>query len=134
MKRIFAPTRSSDDWKNLLAEPEKQWRTGYSARTLACSWENAQGFPPEVLQLFTRSGILGFEQVDLLFAFPEHQVALPPPGRRPSQNDLFVLAKAKDGSLIAITVEGKVSEPFDKTLGDWKKGMSNGKAERLKFI
>jgi len=24
-----------EDWKPLLAEPEKHWRTGYSAKTLA---------------------------------------------------------------------------------------------------
>ena len=59
---------------------------------------------------------------------------MPPPGGHPSQNDLFALAKASDGQLIAITVEAKVSESFDKTLGEWNIEGSRGKVERLNFI
>jgi len=35
MPRILHVTRSPDDWKALLADPEKHWRTGFSTRTLA---------------------------------------------------------------------------------------------------
>ncbi|HVN98282.1 MAG TPA: hypothetical protein VMT62_17785, partial [Syntrophorhabdaceae bacterium] len=30
-KRILVPTRSVTDWKMLFAEPDKQWKPGYSA-------------------------------------------------------------------------------------------------------
>lgn len=132
--RIFVPTKNTDDWRKLLADPEKHWRTGYSAKTLACCWESADGFPPEVTQLFSGSGILIFQKVQLLLAFPEYKVFIPPSKGHPSQNDLFVLAKGSDGGLIAITIEGKVAEPFGKTLEEWKTHLSSGKIERLAFL
>ena len=132
--RIFIPTQSADDWQKLLADPGKQWRTGYSARALAYCWESADGFPPEVALLFSRSDVSAFQNVEILFSLPEHKIAMPPRGGHPSQNDLFVLAKARDGHLIAITVEGKVREPFGETLGEWNAETSRGKNERLAFI
>ena len=47
MKRIYIPTRGVEDWQRLLAEPEKQWKTGL-ARSIAYSWEEAGGFPHEI--------------------------------------------------------------------------------------
>jgi hypothetical protein len=39
------PTRSTDDWKRLLADPELHWKAGRSAHSLATEWQEAQGFP-----------------------------------------------------------------------------------------
>jgi len=132
--RIHAPISSPEGWKRLLADPDKQWRTGFSAQTLALSWLAADGFPPEVATLFSSSGVVAFESVEPLIIIPEHQVRLPPEGGHPSQNDLFVLAKGSDGGLISMTVEGKVSESFDKPVGEWLKSASSGKLERLTFL
>src|SRR6186997_2138098 len=109
--QVLVPASGPDAWRTLLADPEKHWRTGYSARTLAHCWQDAQGFPPEVLHLLATSDVPALEQVELLLAFPEYQVALPG-GQRPSQNDLFVLGKAHDQQLVAFTIEGKVAEAF----------------------
>lgn len=133
MKRIYIPTTSPDDWRRYLADPGKQWRSGYSARELAECWERAGGFPIEFGELFAQAGNPALRQMELLLAIPEHQVVLPG-GGRPSQNDLFVLARAGDGRLAAIMVEGKAAEPFGETLGTWLKGASPGKRLRLKFI
>jgi hypothetical protein len=133
MKRIFIPTTSADDWKKFLAEPDKQWRTGFSAKALAHCWEQADGFPAEIITVFSQSGISSFRKIELLLAFPEYQVSLPG-GRRPSQNDLLVVAKGSDGQLIVIAVEGKVSEPFGLTLAEWSVPESAGKQERLRYI
>lgn len=38
MKRIYTPTTSVDDWRKCLAQPETQWRVGYSAKELA-EWQ-----------------------------------------------------------------------------------------------
>lgn len=133
-RRIFIPTRGADDWRRLLAAPEKHWRIGYSAKALAYCWESTDGFPPEVALLFLQSGVPAFQQIELLLAVPEHKVILLPRSGHPSQNDLFVLAKAADGQLIAVTVEGKVSEPFGETLGEWNAEASRGKTERLTYI
>jgi hypothetical protein len=132
-KRIFVPTSSADDWKQFLVEPEKQWRTGFSARTLAHCWESAEGFPDEVYSVFAHSNIKAFENLEILMAFPEYKVDLPG-GGRPSQNDLFVLAKDIDGELITIAVEGKVSETFGPTLAEWNQPVSKGKTIRFEFL
>jgi hypothetical protein len=134
-RHIFTPTTNgAADWQKLLAAPEKHWRTGFSAKSLAYCWEKADGFPPEVALLFSQSNIPAFQHVELLLAFPEHKVIMPPRGGHPSQNDLFVLAKASDGQLIAITIEGKVSESFGPALGEWRAEASRGKTKRLIFI
>jgi hypothetical protein len=33
--RVYIPATKPEDWQNLLADPEKQWRDGYSAKSLA---------------------------------------------------------------------------------------------------
>jgi hypothetical protein len=133
VKRIYVPTLGPQEWQRLLADPTKQWRTGYSARTLAHCWEEAGGWPPEIASLLASSGKTAFQSTELLLAIPEYKVDLPPRGR-PSQNDLFVLAKGADGNLIAMTIEGKVAESFGPTLGDWIAWASVGKVERLLFL
>ncbi len=132
MNNIYVPTESPEDWKKLLAEPDKHWRKGYSARTLAYCWQNASGFPRSVKSVFDKSQVNLFRNLELLLAIPEHQVSLPG-GRRPSQNDIWVLAKVNN-ELVSIAVEGKVSEPFGPTLGQWLQNSSPGKQERLKFL
>jgi len=134
MSHFYIPTSGVDAWRRRLADPEKQWRTGFSARSLAYAWESARGFPLEVQALFANSGNPAFQDVELLLAIPEHQVLMPPAGGHPSQNDLFALAKDHDGNLIALTVEGKVSESFGETLARWNAEKSPGKNKRLAFI
>lgn len=133
MNHIYIPTSSPDDWRRFLAEPEKQWRSGYSAKELAECWEQSTGFPSEFQTLFSTSKNPVFNGLELLLAIPEYQVDLPG-GRRPSQNDLFVLARAQDCQLVSITVEGKVSEPFGDALESWLKDASEGKKKRLKYL
>jgi len=130
--RIFRPTRSPEDWRQLLADPVKHWRTGYSAKALAHCWQEAGDFPAEVRDAFRNSGIDVFHNVEMLAAFPEHKVPLPG-GRRPSQNDLFVVAKG-NGELMSIMVEGKVSEPFGDTVAEWKGAYGKGKQRRLQYL
>jgi len=129
MGHFLIPTKGPSCWKQFLAD-EKHWKEGYSAMALAQCWEDANGFPPEIKQLFADHP--RFQQLELLLAIPEHQVELPG-GRRPSQNDLFVLGKS-NGELVAITIEGKVDESFDKTVREWLKSDSKGKQQRLRFL
>jgi hypothetical protein len=133
MNHIYIPTSGVEDWHRLLADPEKHWRTGFSARSMAYAWESAKGFPPEIQDLFTLSEH-PFHNVELLLAIPEHKVLMPPYSGHPSQNDLFVLAKDSMGNLIALTIEGKVSESFGKILSEWNTEGSPGKYKRLVFI
>ena len=130
MTRIFLPSTGPDAWRNLLADPQKHWAQGYSARTLAHCWEAQEGFPPEIKNLLDQNAELA--NAEPLFIFPEWKVPLPG-GARPSQNDAWVLAKGNSG-LISIAIEGKVEEPFDKPVGEWRADPSPGKTERLAFL
>ena len=125
MKRILIQTSGVDDWRRFLADPEKQWKRGFSAMAAALSWEAANGLPSEIVEIFGGSP-------ELLFAIPEYKVALPG-GARESQCDVFALGKVK-GETIAIAVEAKVNEPFGPTVGEWSVGASPGKIERLQSI
>lgn len=42
MPKLFIPTTGPDDWQRFPADPAKQWRTGFSAKTLAYCWECAK--------------------------------------------------------------------------------------------
>lgn len=128
MSKIYIPASSAEQWAQFLAEPVKHWRKGYSARTLAYSWQEAADFPSEVVVVLSQA----FPDLELLLAFPEHQVPLPG-GSRPSQNDIWVLARSQ-GELISIAVEGKVSEPFGPTVREWQSESSPGKSERLSYL
>ncbi len=127
---ILTRTRGPKDWRKGLADPVKHWRPGYSAMSLAYCWEQAKGFPVSVQQaLATHPALSGIE---LLLATPEYKVLLPG-GRAASQNDLFVLARSREG-LVTIMVEGKVAEPFGPLVAEWLVDASPGKIERLAFL
>lgn len=128
--RVHVPAVSPDDWRRLLAEPDKHWRQGYSAHAVAHSWQEADGFPEEVRAVLSRCP--RFENVELLLAIPEHQVPLPG-GQRPSQNDVWALGRGSHG-LVSVAVEGKVAEPFGEPVGKWRENASEGKNVRLQFL
>ena len=96
MKRIYIPSKGPEDWRLHLASPERQWRRGFSARTLAYCWEDSAGFPPEVASLLEDAGESALIGSELLLAIPEYKVPLEGRGK-PSQSDLFVLAKNQAG-------------------------------------
>lgn len=132
MPRILAFTSGPQDWQALLADPVKHWKSGYSARTLAHSWEAADGFPSEVGLPFSQSTEPLLANLTPLLAVPEFKVPLPG-GVRASQNDIFVLARSSSGP-VSIMVEGKVNESFGPTLDEWRSEASPGKEERLSFL
>ncbi len=130
MSKLYVPTSGPESWQSLLADPIKQWSTGYSARTFAYSWETASsekpnGLPPEIGSIFALNA-------ELLIAIPEHKVSLGDAGRE-SQSDLFAIVKA-DNRTIATAVEGKVNESFGPTMKDWYVNPSVGKQRRLAFL
>ena len=132
MSKFFIPANSPEDWKKLLADPDKQWKTGYSAKSLAYSWQKREDFPRSIKRVFTDSGINLFQDIELVVAFPEWKVPLQG-GRRASQNDIFVLARGSN-QLISIMVEGKVRESFGEVVSEWKSDMSKGKQTRLSYL
>jgi len=132
MSKFFIPARSPEDWKSLLAEPDKQWKTGYSAKSLALCWQEANDFPSSVKRVFKQSRLRIFQNIELLVAFPEYKVPLPG-GRRASQSDIFILANGNN-QLISVTVEGKVKESFGELVCEWKADKRKGKQTRLTYL
>jgi len=130
MSKVYIPSENAEDWKQFLAEPEKQWRRGYSARTLAYCWQKADGIPNHVKKVLCQAPELA--GLEALIVIPEHQVPLPG-GGRPSQNDIWVLGRTEK-DLVSIAVEGKVSEPFGPTIGEWDPNSSVGKKKRFEYL
>lgn len=130
MTNFYAPADRAEDWQQLLAKPY-HWKTGYSAKSLAHSWTEVAGYPSEISAAFEASGYPGLRELKFLLGFPEYDVPLPG-GKRPSQNDVFVLARNKTG-LVTIAVEGKVSEPFDRPIGERFSEPTQGQTERLAY-
>lgn len=129
MGKIVMPSRGPLDWKQFLAQPELHWKTGYSARTLAHSWEAAAGtIPPEVAAIMSDA----FGPPELLFAVPEHKTAIPG-STRESQSDVLAIVR-HPGGLATYTIEGKVDEPFGPTVGEWSVEASPGKITRLAHL
>ena len=97
MNRIYIPSDSPDKWKGLLAQPNKQWKKSYSARSLAYCWQEADGFPKTILKTFQNSKISLFKNMELLFAFPEYKVSLPGGKNLSKMGNLSLLTKKVDG-------------------------------------
>ena len=128
MNRILLPSTGPGDWRRLLAEPDLHWAIGRSARTLANAWEAADGLPPEIQEALAMT----HPDPRLLLAVPEHKTPLPG-ARRESQSDLFALVGSRNG-LIAVTIEGKVDEPFGPRVEKWNPDESSGKRERFDYL
>jgi Domain of unknown function (DUF6946) len=130
-KKILIPTENAESWKPFLAEPEKQWKDGYSAKSVAVSWEKNRDIPIEIKEAMNKSEIL--KDAELLLAIPEYKVSLPG-GNRDSQNDVLAIMR-HDYGLIVAAVEAKFRESFgNDTVNEWLKNASDGKKERLSFI
>lgn len=131
--KFFVPSKGPESWMELLADSKKQWKASYSAYELAVCWQRAGNLPVCVENVFHKSNIEFFQNVQVLYGFPEYKVKLPGGGAQ-SQNDLYLLAKA-EGELLTIMVEGKVSEPFGEKIITWMgETPSKGKRIRLKYL
>ena len=131
MNTVYIPASSFEQWRELTAQPELHWKEGRSAMETAKAWHNTSGFPAPVDKVFRAAGE-PFESFQPLLVIPEHKVPLPG-GSRPSQNDVWVLARHETG-LASITVEGKVDETFGELLADWNKDATLGKRKRLESL
>ena len=132
MAKFYVPTEGVESWRKLLAEPEKHWRKGYSARSLAYCWEAAPGFPESVNKVFAECEYELFHKIEFLIGIPEHKVPLPG-GLTQSQNDVFVLARSGN-ELISIAVEGKVKEEFGPRVRKKREDTSPGVKQRLEYL
>ncbi len=132
ISRILLSTSGAESWKPFLAQPDKQWRAGYSAWALAHCWEAAAGFPEEIQLVLALSGQANLTELEPLLGLPEYAVPLRG-GDRSSMNDLFVLGRGPEGA-VTIMVEGKVNETFGHLVKDWGPDSTPGKTERWRYL
>ena len=107
-------TIGPEDWQTVLSDPEKHWKSGYSAKSLALCWEEACGFPQEIRNVFCQSGVEVLEGIEFIRGDVEFETPLPG-GPKGSQSDILVLARA-NGQRVVLAVEGKVRESFGATV------------------
>ena len=65
---IYPPASKPEDWKQLLADPQKHWKKGYSARSLAYCWQKAGGIPRDVKDVLLQ--LPDFQGLETLLVFP----------------------------------------------------------------
>jgi len=119
LTRTHISTRGIGSWRERLADPDRQWKRGFSAFETAVSWEIAakrkSGIPEPIEKLFVEGT---FGDPLLIFAVAEHKVELPG-GSAASQCDVWAVLKTAAG-MLSLTVEAKASEPFgDEILENW---------------
>jgi hypothetical protein len=66
MAKLYIPSKGPESWKEFFAEPDKQWKSGYSARSLVYCWEEAQGFPKSVVDVFQSSPFELFHSIEII--------------------------------------------------------------------
>ncbi len=130
MKNIYIPTKDILSWIPFLAS-EKHWKKGRSAMSIAEAWEKSNGIPIEITNVLSQN--ISFRNPELLLAIPEYIVPLKGQGKG-SQNDVLAVFSNLEG-LSVMTIEGKVTEGFDKTISAWKKEATNDNRQiRLNYI
>lgn len=109
------PILSVDGW--YVGAPPKggaaHWVTGRSARELAVAWCGSEGpcVPAEIEQLLRSHPDLGRLAIER--ALPEHQIRFDDLPGEPRNADLAIEARDAHG-VVAITLEGKADESFDR--------------------
>lgn len=107
-----------DEWLR-FAPPQKglsQWKNGRSAKELAKAFvgNGAPLVPREVHTLISSNKNLG--TIELTVAHPEHKIRLDRYPGNTRNADLAAIGHGQIGKTV-VTIEAKVDEPFDKTIG-----------------
>ncbi|HTI88625.1 MAG TPA: hypothetical protein VL966_18640 [Alphaproteobacteria bacterium] len=112
------PITTVDDWRK-YAPPKSEihWKDDRSAKELAKSWlsETHRSMPGKLIEILrthpdTASAVLESAEPEVAIQFDSH-------GGEPRNADLAIRANTADGPL-AITIEAKSDEPFDKLVSD----------------
>jgi hypothetical protein len=101
--------------------------------TAAASWEAAESeLPLEISGLLSLSSELCLQNLQLLAAIPEWEVALPG-GETTSNTDVMAFCSNQEG-LAVVAVEAKVLESFGPYVGEKRKGASENQSVRLNYL
>lgn len=118
------------------------WRDGQSAKELAKAW-CADGQPPappaELLALLQT--VPDLAQLTFEVGYPEHRIAFDLVRGGPRNTDLAIQCSGPIGG-VALSIEGKSTEPFGRTVGDeivaaasrWAFDEEPGKLDRVRQL
>ena len=114
-KTLLPTPPSIDEWESLLIT-DTHWKSGRSAMSVALSWLEANGVPPEVACLLGNDvGLIGMR--------PEYKVPMGRGGGSGGSPSCDVFAHVKIGGRnCALVIEAKVDEPFGCELSEWRIG------------
>lgn len=116
LEKNGAPIRSFKDWDQ-LARPKRrdiQWVPGRSAFECASAWcadPLIPAVPAEVVKALDTHPAL--RKCRIVHASPEHRVPFDDVGGEPRNADVVALAEHSRGG-VAISIEAKADEPFDR--------------------
>jgi hypothetical protein len=108
--------------------PPHHWKQGRSAKHLIDSWWTANEIPASLKRLLDEAP--EWRNAVLIDAFAERCTSLEDSRPSHSQSDLLAIVGVTNG-IAVLSIEAKVDEGFDKTVGHWISDGSQGKAIRL---
>ena len=127
IRRIHVPLRRPEEVISHLGAPH-HWKEGRSAKSLIDQWWSANDIPPSILAILDQAP--EWQDSELIDAYAERCTSLDDGRPSHSQSDLLAIV-GTDISLGVLSIEAKVDEGFDKTVGEWLKVESAGKLARL---
>jgi len=117
VRRIHVPLRRPEEIIIHLGAPH-HWKEGRSAKSLIDQWWSANAIPPSILAILDQAP--EWRGSELIDAYAERCTSLNDGRPSNSQSDLLAIVGTAD-SLGVLSIEAKVDEGFDKTVGDWLK-------------
>ena len=127
IRRVCVPLLVPEDIIPHLGAPH-HWKEGRSAKNLIDLWWAANAIPPSIGQML--EAVPEWQGAELIDAFAERCTSLDDGRPSHSQSDLLAIVGLAAG-IGVLSIEAKVDEGFDKTVDQWLKGDSKGKAHRL---
>ena len=118
MPKIFIPSDGPEDWRKLLAQPDRHWKTGHSAYSTSYAWEAAEGLPPEIVTIlqthpeFAKIGVPGTQyliRILRIIFLSQYPVQRPLNARMTIQAEQYelVLCPQNDSLLLTHSIEFK---------------------------
>ena len=127
VRRLHVPLRRPEEIIPHLGAPH-HWKEGRSAKSLIDQWWSANSIPPSIVAILDQAP--EWQGSELIDAYAERCTSLDDGRPSHSQSDLLAIVGISN-SLGVLSIEAKVDEGFDKTVGEWLKVESAGKTARL---
>ncbi len=127
IRRLHVPLLTPEGIIPHLGAPH-HWKEGRSAKCLIDSWWKENDIPVSIRRML--DDVPEWRNAALVDAFAERCTSLDDGRPSHSQSDLLAIVGLTAG-IAVLSIEAKVDEGFDKTVGQWIGNGSEGKAIRL---